>query len=155
MIKSKFIVVLISTLYSLSSHALSPDAIEGKVSFRACNICHNQAIDPPLGPPMWGVQRRYKRNSLDKDDFIKSMVEFVKAPSMEKALHTEAINRLGLMPQVPLPEKTLIKIATYIFEENFQPPCDHWRNAVISAVNSGDMKHAIKDQNQLIRFCNK
>lgn len=155
MIKTRLLISICSLLCAANSHALSPEAIEGKTLYPACEVCHNPAMDPPLGPPMWGVQRRYNRNSIDKEDFIESMVNFVKAPSIETAIHDEALGQLGLMPPMPLPDDLLKKIATYIAEEQFPPPCDHWRIAVDRAREKGDMEHAAKDMRQLKRFCNQ
>jgi hypothetical protein len=41
-------------------------------------MCHDQAIEPPLGSPIWGVQRRYKNNAIDNGDFVQSMTNVVK-----------------------------------------------------------------------------
>ncbi len=146
-------IVFSMVFYVESSDALSPDAVEGKSFYPACHVCHNQAADPPLGPPMWGVQRRYKRGTLDNEDFVESMVAFVRAPSLEGAIHDKAVERLGLMPAMPLPDEMLRKIATYILEEQFPPPCDHWTIAVKRAEEMGDVEHARQDQRQLDRFC--
>lgn len=140
-------------LHAASSYALSPDATEGKTLYPACHICHNQALDPPLGPPMWGVQRRYKMNTLDTEDFIERMVAFVKAPTLETAIHDEAVTQMGVMPPMPLPDEMLKKIASYIAEEQFPPPCDHWKIAVQRAGKKGDLEHAKKDRMMLKRFC--
>jgi len=132
---------------------LTPEAAEGKTLYPACHVCHDTALDPPLGPPMWGVQRRYMNNNLDREDFIRSMVDFVKAPSLEKAIHDQAVEQLGLMPALPLPDPLLEKIAAYIFEESFPPPCDHWKIAVQRALERGDTEHAGRDQRMLDNFC--
>jgi len=103
---------------------------------------------------MWGVQRRYKNNSPDQEDFVNRMVDFVKAPSLEKAIHDEVVGQMGVMPAMPLPDVMLKKIASYIFEEQFAPPCDHWRVAVERAEARGNPEHAAKDRRQLKRYCN-
>ena len=146
-------VLFSSFFFTVSSHALSPEATEGKTLFPTCDVCHDQSRAPALGPPMWGVQRRYKRDTIDKADFVQRMTSFVKAPTMETAIHDEALGQLGLMPPMPLPDDMLNKISTYIFEEQFPPPCDHWRFAVKKATESGDADHAKKDKRQLDRFC--
>ncbi len=152
---SKHVLILASLLISNSSFALSPEATEGKTLYPSCDVCHDQAKAPPLGPPMWGVQRKYMMNTLDKEDFVATMTDFVKAPSLEKAIHAEALSQLGLMPAMPLPDDFLNKISTYIFEENFPPPCDHWRIAIKKATDSGNADHAAKDQRQLDRYCSQ
>jgi len=146
-------VLLGGLLMSSASHALSPEATEGKALYPSCDVCHDQAKVPALGPPMWGVARKYKMNTMDKEDFIQQMTRFVKAPSLETAIHTEALSQLGLMPAMPLPDDFLNKISAYIFEEDFAPPCDHWRFAIDKAKKAGNVQHAAKDQRQLDRFC--
>ncbi|MCB1758239.1 MAG: cytochrome C [Gammaproteobacteria bacterium] len=133
--------------------ALTPAAEEGKLLYPACHVCHNPQMDPPLGPPMWGVKRRYQNGTLDERDFVVSMVEFVKNPSLERAIHDEAVAQMGLMPPMPLPDEMLEKIAAYIHEAEFPPPCDHWKIAVNRAIQRGDPGHAKKDQQMLERFC--
>lgn len=153
MSKLRYLLLLSGTIVSTNLFALSPEAIEGKSLYPTCHVCHNQEMDPPLGPPMWGVQRRYKNNSLDKEDFVQSMVNFVKAPTLETAIHDQAVEQLGLMPPLPLPDVMLQKISTYIQEEKFPPPCEHWAIAVKRAVAKGDPEHAKKDQQMLNRYC--
>lgn len=152
--KIQLLILLLLAHFSVTVFALSPEATEGKTLYPTCLACHNPELENPLGPPMWGVQRRYKKNSLDKEDFVQSMVEFVRAPTLEKAIHDEALGQLGLMPALPLPDKLLKNISTYIFEEQFPPPCTHWTIAVKRATERGDAEHAKKDQRMLKRFCN-
>jgi len=151
--KAQIVIFLGSVFLTLNSYALSPVAEEGKSLFAACDVCHTQSHNPALGPPMWGVQRRYLKNTASSEEFINKMVSFVKAPTIEAAIHDEAFGQLGLMPAMPLPDELLIKIVTYIQEENFPPPCDHWQMAVDNAKKGGDMEHAQKDARQLKRFC--
>ena len=147
------LLLLGAALFTANSYALSPEAMEGKSLYPTCHVCHNQEMDPPLGPPMWGVQRRYKNNSYDKTDFVQSMVSFVKAPTLETAIHTQAVEQLGLMPPLPLPDEMLDKISTYIQEEKFLPPCAHWKIAVKRATERGHPENAQKEQSMLNRFC--
>lgn len=153
MLRLQLLLLFSSAIFSITSAALSPQAIEGKNLYPTCHVCHNQKMDPPLGPPMWGVQRRYKNNTLDDEDFIQSMTDFVKAPTLEKSRHSEAVKRMGLMPALPLPDDMLKKISAYILEEQFQPPCAHWLIGVKRAKEMGDMAHAEKDARMIKRFC--
>jgi hypothetical protein len=154
MSRSQYLLLVCTILFSVSSIALSPEALEGKSLYPTCHVCHNQEMDPPLGPPMWGVQRRYKNNTIDDEDFVRSMVSFVKKPTLENAIHDMAVEQMGLMPALPLPDELLNKIASYILEEQFSPPCAHWTIAVKRATEKGDLEHSKKDQGMLDRFCN-
>ena len=145
--------LLVVLLISANGYALSPAAEEGKALYPACHVCHNPSQDPPLGPPMWGVKRRYQRAAMNEEEFVQRMMSFVKAPSEEKAIHDEALRQLGLMPAMPFEDETLFKIVNYILEEQFAPPCDHWKIAIQRAQDKGDMGHAQKDMRQYKRFC--
>lgn len=149
----QFLLFLSVALFSNTAAALSPEATEGKTLYPTCHVCHNPEADPPLGPPMWGVQRRYKNSTLDDEDFIDSMVEFVKKPTLENAKHGKAVEMMGLMPPLPLPDEMLKKIAAYILEEDFPPPCTHWAIGAKRAAERGDTAHAEKDQAMIDRFC--
>lgn len=102
---------------------------------------------------MWVVKRIYQRNTLGDEDFIRTVVDFVKTPKEGEALHRRALQRMGLMQAMPLPDDILKKIATYILEEDFPPPCVHWKNGVETAHKAGEMEQARKEQRQLERFC--
>lgn len=148
------LLLLGAVLTSNTAGALSPEASEGKTLYPTCHVCHNPEADPPLGPPMWGVQRRYKNSTIDNEDFIKSMVDFVKKPTLENSKHVKAVEQMGLMPALPLPDEMLKKIAAYILEEDFPPPCTHWVIGAKRATEKGDIAHAEKDQAKIDRFCN-
>jgi len=112
----RILILLSAVFYTVNSKALSPDAIKGKELYPMCLACHNQAQEPSMGPPMWGVQRRYKKATGSDDEFIKRMASFVKAPTLENAIHDEALAQLGLMPPMPLADEALKNIATYVLE---------------------------------------
>ncbi|MGJ8685865.1 MAG: c-type cytochrome [Spongiibacteraceae bacterium] len=147
--------IALSTFLSINSYAFSPEADSGKKNFAICNACHNPSLNPPLAPPMWGVQRRYKRVSQDKKHFIDSVSNFAKSPSQEKSIFKRAVNVLGLMPSVSLSDEDLKNVAAYIWEESFSPPCEHWRYGVAQAEKVGDTAHANKDRKMLKRFCDQ
>ena len=104
----------------------SPQALKGEKLFASCLACHNPELDPPLGAPMFGVQRRYMRAYGNKEEFTNAVVDFVLHPTEEKAMMREAVQELKLMPAFALPEQDVRNIATYIYETTFKPPCKHW-----------------------------
>jgi len=146
-------IVIGSCVFWINGYAFSPEGAEGKEKFPVCNACHNPELNPPLAPPMWGVQRRYKRTAHDKAHFVDLVAGFAIAPAPEKAVFVGAVKKLGLMPAIPLPEDDLKKIAAYIWEEQFSPPCMHWKFGAAQAEEEGDVAHAEKDRRMLKRFC--
>ena len=133
---------------------LSSAAERGKSSVGVCTSCHNQELDPPLGPPLFGVQKRYRMMYPEKHEFVKRMVSFVKEPQLDKAIMRRPVRKLGLMPAMALPKDQLSDIAHYIYEASFGYPCRHWEIAVKNAEEKGQVDlHIQKDKLMLQRFC--
>ena len=124
--------------------SLSELAVQGKAIFPVCQSCHDASLKPPKAPPMYGVQRRYKRQYENQQEFVDAMVKFVGHPTEEKALMQHPIKKLGLMPALPLGDDQLSRIATYIYEEIFEPPCDHWTNAISSERGKGKHRQHVQ-----------
>jgi hypothetical protein len=116
---------------------LSELAVQGKANFAVCQSCHDASLNPPKAPPMFGVQRRYKRQHENQQAFVDAVVKFVSKPTEDGALMKKPIKKLGLMPPLPLGDAMLTGIATYIYEESFEPPCDHWAHALSSSKGKG------------------
>jgi len=141
-----------------SSAGLSADAQAGHRLYAVCHSCHDPNLEPPQGPPMFGVQRRYKRATGGKQAFVDRMVTFVETPTKETAVMTPAVERLGLMPPLPLGKEPLRQLATYIFEAEFAPPCAHWKFALErdakAAAEAGEPdQHMRQDRKMYDKFC--
>lgn len=132
-----------------SSVGLSKDAKAGQALFAVCDSCHNAELHPPKGPPMFGVQRRYNRATEGRAEFVARLVAHVTAPTEEKALMKMAVEKLGLMPPLPLGDAPLRKIAAYIYEAEFAPPCGHWKNA----MGAPDSQQSKKHHRMMNKFC--
>jgi len=120
--------------------SLSELAVKGKASFAVCQACHDASLNPPKAPPMFGVQRRYKRQYDTQQEFVNAVVKFVAQPTESAALMKRPIKKMGLMPGLPLGDEMLSGIATYIYEESFEPPCDHWSYAISAGQGKGGGK---------------
>ncbi len=141
-----------SLIYAQDDQAsLSESAIQGKAVFAVCQSCHDASLNPPKAPPMYGVQRRYQRQYENQQAFVDAIVQFVSQPTEDRALMKHPIKKLGLMPALPLGDDMLSNIATYIYEENFEPPCDHWANAISSEKGKG--KHRKQVQSSFNELC--
>jgi len=88
-----------------------------------CKSCH--ITTKPVNknslkaPPIMGVMFHVKEVYPNKKEAIKFIVDYVKAPSFEKAL-CSSVKRFGLMPAINISDRKLKKIAKYIYE-NFPP----------------------------------
>ena len=139
-----------------SAPVLSETAEEGRAFLSSCNACHNPALKPAIAPPMFGVQKRYNREYTSKENFIEAIVSFVQEPTKEKALMKHAVNKMGVMPKgvVGLSEIELEKLATYLYEERFAYPCEHWQNTVDAAEKAGLIdSHIDKDKKMIEKYC--
>lgn len=136
-----------------SSTPLSAVALQGEGGFAICQSCHDASLNPPKAPPMFGVQKFYKRQYESKDEFVNAIVAFVEHPSDSSALMKMPVSKLGLMPALPLGSDTLTPIATYIYEAQFEPPCDHWANVLGSGDDHGGKGHRRQAQSKYDKFC--
>lgn len=138
----------------LGNDSLSTTAERGKAAVKVCLSCHSQELDPPQGPPLFGVQKRYSMMFPEKEVFVKRIVSFVKDPQLDKAIMRRPVRKLGLMPAMNLPEDQLSDIAHYIYEASFNLPCRHWEIAVKNAEEEGQVDlHIQKDKRMLEKFC--
>lgn len=151
--KPGFLIFLFGLFFASTSWALTPEAEAGKAMIAACTVCHEETLDPPKGPPLFALNKRYSRKYPDKAEFVEAMRKFVVKPQAGNSLLPHAVDALGLMPAMPLPDDMLNKIAAYIYEENFPYPCEHWRIGVKMNKERGDLDHAAQDQRKLDRFC--
>lgn len=139
--------------HSASVYALSPEAEAGAQTFPRCNACHNAEHSPPLAPPFWAIQKRYKKIASSKAEFIERVALFARQPTKEKAYFQGAVQRMGLMPAFDMPGQELRDVAAYIYEQPFAPPCTHWKHGAEMAEKAGDADHAAKDRAMLRKFC--
>jgi len=135
--------------------SLSESAVLGEAKFAVCQGCHDASLNPPQAPPMFGVQRRYKQQYSSQQEFVDAVVKFVSQPTESGALMKRPVKKLGLMPGLPLGDEMLSEIATYIYEESFEPPCDHWAQAMSSdkGKGKGKGKHRQHVQGMYEEFC--
>ncbi|MDQ7059568.1 MAG: cytochrome c [Ghiorsea sp.] len=126
----------------LASQAQAADTFkEGKDLFQQnCFMCHNAELEPAQAPPMFGVQMKYKMATEDKESFVNRITDFVMHPTKEKTLLKEPVKVLGVMPDIGAEEDEVRKIAAYIHDETFQPPCSHWKHAAERFKKEGKMQ---------------
>ncbi len=127
---------LLILVLAFNALALTPEAEKGKTAVNACLACHNAELSPALAPPFYGVQNKYKQAFSDKTMFIQAISDWAKNPTLENSLMKRPIQKLGLMPAMPLPDDMLAQIGAYLYEETFDPPCTHWANDLSNSTAS-------------------
>jgi len=149
----KMILLLSAMLFTANAYA-DEQMAEGKRLFNEnCFVCHNADLDPPQAPPMFGVQKHYKRATADRDAFIEKVTAFAIDPTEEKAILKMAVNHLGVMPNPGVEEADVRKIAAYIHDETFAKPCGHMKAAMKMAKSEGDLKHFNRIEKNFNRMC--
>jgi mono/diheme cytochrome c family protein len=99
----------------------------GKQKFeQVCIACHKYERSPAMiAPPAFAIQMHYAdRYGKNETAFRNAIVEWTKAPDKSKTLMPGAIMKFNVMPPLPLPDKDLDAIATYLFQADFAGECD-------------------------------
>lgn len=89
-----------------------------------CNVCHNPktAEKDIIAPPMIAVKMHYISEETTKEEFVGTMLDWAKEPSVAKSKMPGAVKKFGLMPYQFYPEQTIRHIADYIFENDIEEP---------------------------------
>lgn len=90
-----------------------------------CYACHSpisSSHDVIIAPPMAAVKLRYGRSYTGKDEFVEALVSWAMNPDKEKALMWGAVNKFQLMPKQAFLESDMIKIASYIYDNELEEP---------------------------------
>lgn len=90
-----------------------------------CYACHSvttKSHDEIIAPPMAAVKRRYMMEYDTKENFVKAVVSYAIDPKEENALMIGAVNNFNVMPKQAFSEDDLIKIASYIYDNEIESP---------------------------------
>ncbi|MRT17596.1 DUF3365 domain-containing protein [Vitellibacter sp. q18] len=89
-----------------------------------CYVCHNPKAseEAMVAPPMIAVKMHYLSDSISKETFEQSFVDFLKKPSEAHSKMPGAIKRFGLMPYQFFPEETVRHIADYVYDNQIEEP---------------------------------
>ena len=114
-----------------------------------CFSCHPGSMQGGMGmgssaPPMSKVQKQYKMASVDKQQFVKLVSDWVKHPDPSKMLLTRASFIFGQMPALQIPDQDLELIAAGLYEINY--PAHKSRMRVRLPLNKGRKWHIGKAQ---------
>ncbi|MBN4060786.1 cytochrome c [bacterium AH-315-I20] len=152
----KKLLLITSVLLTFSAPAYAQDKafMEGKKLFQeTCLACHDANLEPAQAPPMFGVQMKYKMATTDKESFVNKVSAFVMHPTADKALLKNPVKMLGVMPDIGAEEDDVRKIAAYIHDETFAPPCAHWKHAADKFKAEGKMKLYQRHQQKYDAMC--
>ncbi len=108
-----------------------------------CNVCHSPTAghDERIAPPMIAVKKHYLTAGISKEDFIKSIQDFMKNPNAQDSKMPGAVIRFGAMPKASYPESTITLIAEYLYEFDIEQPEwfeDHFQQGQESEYGKGN-----------------
>ena len=117
-----------ATVEELSSEASIPADDENALALidSKCFLCHNPNLDADarLAPPLSEIRTLYYRDDMSRGEFITSIEEFVKEPTKELALMSNAVSKYGVMPKQHYETTDLKIIAGYMYDNDLSS--DAW-----------------------------
>jgi cytochrome c553 len=89
-----------------------------------CYICHSPTADENSrnAPPMIAVKKRYLMQNSSNEAFTAAMLNWFKNPNKDNAIMYGAVQRYGVMPNMPFPEETITQIADYMYTFEIDQP---------------------------------
>ncbi|MCI2228580.1 DUF3365 domain-containing protein [Polaribacter sp. MSW13] len=89
-----------------------------------CYVCHSPSTTTGnrIAPPMIAVKNHYISENTTKEQFVKSIQDWIKNPAKEKAKMFGAVKRFGVMPKQVFPEKVIKEISEYMFDNKIETP---------------------------------
>ncbi|MFY0607230.1 MAG: hypothetical protein JXR10_10965 [Cyclobacteriaceae bacterium] len=91
----------------------------------SCYVCHNPRIkshDNMIAPPLISVKYIYKLRYPSKKEFTNKMTAFVLNPDNQKAIMQGPVMKFGVMPEMPMDETQVRRIAQYIYSHEIEEP---------------------------------
>lgn len=95
-----------------------------KIMENKCYVCHNPTTSGKdrIAPPMIAIKKHYILENTSKEEFIKSMQNWIKNPIEKNAKMKGAVRRFGLMPKQHFTEEDIKQISSYIFDNEIDKP---------------------------------
>lgn len=90
-----------------------------------CYACHSvtsKSHDEIIAPPMVAIKRRYKMAYTTENEFVTAFTNWTLDPKEENALMFGAVQNFKVMPKQPFNKEEMVKIATYVFNNELEKP---------------------------------
>lgn len=114
------LVLFLSTILATNNEVRANNEPDNAVRLlkQHCFSCHNPNPEAAnrLAPPLYKVKDHYYSEGMSRNEFISSIVKFVRRPSEKKSKMMGAIKTFGLMPYLKINDKILQQIAAYIYD---------------------------------------
>lgn len=110
---------------SAKKQAAVKDTLSLEMLKSKCYVCHavnTKSHDEIIAPPLAAVKRRYLMMYPEKKEFVQAISRWAKDPKEERAIMKGAVTKFKVMPYQNFDEADLIKIASYMYEEELEVP---------------------------------
>lgn len=87
-----------------------------------CMACHATEGPATVAPPIFAVKNHVIQVYPERDDFVKRVVEWVKAPNADDPLMPGAVRKFGLMPAMELADEELTAVAEFLYDSDMALP---------------------------------
>ena len=88
-----------------------------------CIACHVSEGKPTIAPPIFAVKNHVTAEYPEREDFVKRVAEWVKAPNADDVLMPGAVRKFGLMPAMPqLSDEQAVAVAEFLFDSDMELP---------------------------------
>ena len=107
-----------------NSFQIQQDSIAKQLVEQKCNVCHalGKTEQTIIAPPLFAVRRQYMKFSMDKEDFITTMTDYVNNPQADKSLMKPAVEQFNVMPKQVLKPEELTMIVNYLYHTEMPKP---------------------------------
>lgn len=106
------------------AEATESNSVDGKAVYEAnCIACHVSEGMPTIAPPIFAVKNHVTAEYPEREDFVKRVAEWVKAPNADDVLMPGAVRKFGLMPALPhLSDEDATAVAEFLFDSDMELP---------------------------------
>ncbi|NER10887.1 Cytochrome c553 [Muriicola jejuensis] len=110
-----------------------------------CYVCHNPKAEEAdmIAPPMVAVRSHYTDKKTTREEFSRSLTDWLNDPRPEKVKMRGAYRRFGIMPYQPYSEEDLRDISAYLYDSELPQPQwyeDHRRQGQGKGTGKGMME---------------
>ncbi len=122
-----------------------------KIVESECYICHDPgtAEEAMIAPPMVAVRSFYVEKGTTREEFSRSLADWLNDPQPEKVKMQGAFRKFGIMPFQPYSEDALADIAAYLYDSDLPKPDwygDHRRRGHGQDLDRRMMQEADDDE---------
>ena len=88
-----------------------------------CIACHVSEGKPTIAPPIFAVKNHVMAKYPVREDFVKRVSEWIKAPNADDVLMRGAVGKFGLMPPLAhISDEDAKAVAEFLFDSDMALP---------------------------------